>query len=72
MSEPVITEAIVAAGHDGEAVLVLRVRHENGAIDAVTLDAKRARKLIEACAVQTAAELRGQPRQRLLDVLEEP
>jgi hypothetical protein len=66
----VITEAIVAPGHDGEAVLVVRVRHENGAIDSVTLDGDRARRLIEACAVDSAEALRGQPRRRLLDVLE--
>jgi len=26
----VIDDAIIAPGHDGEAVLVVRVRHENG------------------------------------------
>jgi hypothetical protein len=67
-----ITEAIVAPGHDGEAVLVVRVRHENGVVDSVTLDADSAQRLIEACAVATAAELRGQPRQCLIDVLENP
>jgi hypothetical protein len=69
LPEPAVIDAIVAPGHDGEAVLVVRIRHENGAIDSVTLDEERARRLIEACAVGSAAELRGQPRQRILDIL---
>jgi hypothetical protein len=68
--EAVIADAVVAAGHDGQAVLVVRVRHANGAIDSVTLDAGCARKLLEDCAASSAAELRGQPWQRLLDVLD--
>lgn len=65
-----IDEAVVAPGHDGQAVLVVRVRHGNGACDTVTLDADQARKLLDDCAAETAAALRGQPWQRLLHVLE--
>jgi hypothetical protein len=65
-----VAEALVAPGHDGQAVLVVRVRHENGALDTVTLDADQARRLMEDCAAENAAQLRGQPRQRLLKVLE--
>jgi hypothetical protein len=72
VTEPVIEDATVAPGHDGEAVLVVRLRHENGAFDTVTLDAGRARALLEACAATSAAELRGQPWRRLLHVLEQP
>jgi len=68
--EPVIDAAIVAPGHDGQAVLVVRVRHENGAVDSVTLDADCARKLMEDCAVESAEQLRGQPWNRLLGVLD--
>jgi hypothetical protein len=70
MDEPVIETAIVAPGHDGDAVLVVRVRHGNGACDTVTLDATQARKLLDDCGAQTADALRGQPWQRLLHVLE--
>ena len=70
MAEPVIADAIVAPGHDGQAVLVVRVRHENGASDTVTLEAEQARKLMEDCAAESAEQLRGQPWQRLLTVLE--
>ena len=65
-----IDDALVAPGHDGQAVLVVRLRHGNGAVDTVTLDADQARKLLEDCAAESAAQLRGQPWQRLLKVLE--
>jgi hypothetical protein len=65
-----IDEALVSPGHDGQAVLVVRVRYANGAVDTVTLAAEPARKLLDACAAEGLAELRGQPWQRLLHVLE--
>lgn len=65
-----IAEAVVAPGHDGQAVLVLRLRHANGAFDTVMLEADQARKLLEHCEADSAAQLRGQPWQRLLTVLE--
>ena len=70
MAEPVINDAVPAPGHDGEAVLIVRVRHDNGAIDTVTLDAERAQRLLDACAVKTLEGLRGQPWRRLLQLLE--
>ena len=70
MPDPAIEDAVVAPGHDGQAVLVVRVRHENGAIGTVTLDARQARKLFESCSAESPDGLRGQPWQRLLDVLE--
>jgi hypothetical protein len=69
MPEAVIAGATVVAGHDGEAQLVVRVRYENGALGSVTLDADCARKLMEDCGAASAADLTGQPWQRLLDVL---
>jgi hypothetical protein len=68
--DPVIEGAVVAPGHDGQAVLVVRVRHPNGAVDSVTLDADCARKLLEDCAADGVEALRGQPWQRLQDVLD--
>jgi hypothetical protein len=70
VAEPVIADAVVAPGHDGQAVLVVRVRHENGAVDTVTLEADQARKLLEECAAESAEQLRGQPWQRLRTALE--
>ena len=70
MPEAFIDDAVVAPGHDGQAVLVVRVRHENGALDTVTLEAEQARKLLDDCAAESAAQLRGQPWHRLLHVLD--
>ena len=65
-----IDDAVVAPGHDGQAVLVVHVRHANGARDTVTLDPAQARKLLDDCKAERAEDLRGQPWQRLLHVLE--
>jgi hypothetical protein len=69
VAEAVIDGAVVAPGHDGQAVLVVRVRHANGALDTVLLDADQARRLLEDCAADNLDALRGQPWQRLLHVL---
>lgn len=68
-SEPVIVDAVVTPGHDGQAQLVVRVAYENGAIGSVTIEARSARKLMEDCGAASAEDLRGQPWRRLLDVL---
>ena len=39
MAEAEIYGAVVAAGHDGQAQLVVHVKYENEAIGSVTLDA---------------------------------
>lgn len=72
MSEPVIVDALVAPGHDGEAVLVVRVEHENGVVDSVTLDGRAAARLLAECRAETTEALRGHPWRRLLSVLEDP
>jgi hypothetical protein len=36
--QPIIVAAEIAAGHDGQAELVVRVRHENGVVAPVVLD----------------------------------
>jgi hypothetical protein len=68
--EPVIADARVAPGHDGDAVLVVRIAHENGVVDSVTLDAACAARLMADCRAETAEQLAGQPWSRLLAVLE--
>jgi hypothetical protein len=70
MPEPLIHDAVAAPGHDGQAVLVVRLSHDNGAIDTVTLDAEQARRLLESCAAQSLDELRGQPWRQILRSLE--
>lgn len=70
MAEPVIRDAVAAPGHDGQAVLVVRVQHDNGAIDTITLDAEQAQKLLDTCTTDSLEGLRGQPWRRILDTLE--
>lgn len=65
-----MTDATVSPGHDGHAVLVVRVRFENGATDAVTLDADRANRVFEACDAKSPEDLRGQPWKKLLTALQ--
>ena len=69
-AEPVVTDATVSPGHDGHAVLVVRVRFENGATDSVTLDADRASRVFEACDASGPEDLRGQPWKKLLTALQ--
>ena len=68
-AEASIADAVVGPGHDGQAVLVVRVRHPGGAVDSVTLEADAARRLLEECGAETAAELRGRPWRHLLNVM---
>jgi len=68
MREPAILDAVVGAGHDGAAVLVVRVRHPGGAVDTVTLDADAARRLMEASGVERAEQLAGRDWRLLLNV----
>lgn len=65
-----MTDATVSPGHDGHAVLVVHVRFENGAVDAVTLDADRAHRVFEACSAESPDDLRGQPWKKLLTALQ--
>jgi hypothetical protein len=70
MSEAVIHDAQIDAGHDGDAVLIVRVSHPNGGLDTVTLDADCARRLLERCGADSTAGLAGKPWRHLLHVLE--
>jgi len=69
LSQPRIVAVRVAAGHDGQAELVVQVRFENGAIGSVTLNALFAQKLMEDCQADSAEQLIGQPCQRLFDLM---
>lgn len=68
-SEPEIAEAVIAAGHDGSAELVLWIRHPGGHMDSLTLDAECAARLMADCDVSSIEALPGQPWERLLRVL---
>jgi len=59
LDEPRIESARIAAAHDGSAELVLALRHPNGGLGEVTLDADAAGRLFDACNVSRAEELTG-------------
>lgn len=57
--EPVIVGAEIAAGHDGRAELLVRVRHENGVVSAMALDGDTGFALLEGG--EDLAALIGRP-----------
>lgn len=67
--DAVIHDATIGAGHDGEAELVVSLRHANGALETVSLDAELAFHLMAACGVSDAADLAGHPWRRILEGL---
>ena len=48
----------------------MKIRHPNGVVDSVTLDSQCADKLMRDCDVESTDALRGQPWQRLIEVLD--
>jgi hypothetical protein len=63
VSEPAprITDAVLAAGHDGRAELVVEVTYANGATARVRLDEEAAEPVLEAAGVGRIDELVGRP-----------
>ncbi len=58
---PRITEAVLAAGHDGRAELVVEVTYANGATARVRLDEEAAEPVLEAAGVSRIEDLVGRP-----------
>ena len=56
-----ITEALLAAGHDGRAELVLVVAYANGATARVRLDEEAAEPVLAAAGVGSLEDLVGRP-----------
>jgi hypothetical protein len=67
MNEAVIVSAEIAAGHDGQADLVVQLRYQNGVVAPVTLDPDTALKLMSACGVSDIKELAGQSWRKVLE-----
>jgi hypothetical protein len=59
--EAVIVAAEIVAGHDGAAELMVRVRHGNGATDAISLDPKTGFDLMAAAGAASLGDLVGRP-----------
>jgi hypothetical protein len=59
--EAIIVGAEIAGGHDGTAELVVSIRHENGVVAALTLDAETGFSVMKACGAADLAGLIGRP-----------
>jgi hypothetical protein len=69
---PRITEAVLAAGHDGRAELVVEVTFANGATSRVRLDEEAAEPMLEAAGVSRIEDLVGRHWDILAAHLAEP
>ena len=58
---PRITEAVLAAGHDGRAELVVEVTYPNGATARVRLDEEAAEPVLAAAGIARIEDLVGRP-----------
>lgn len=66
-TEAVIVGAELAAGHDGEAELVLRILYPNGVVGTVLLDAEAGYALMRNCETDTLDGLKGQSWRKILE-----
>ena len=66
-AEPVIIGAEIAAGHDGTAELVVRLRHPNGVEAPVVLDAGTGLELMRKCGVVHVDDLAGHSWRNILE-----
>ena len=66
-AEAVIVGADLAAGHDGEAELVLRILYPNGVVGNVLLDAEAGYALMRNCNIESLGGLAGQSWRRVLE-----
>ena len=57
----IVIGAEIAAGHDGAAELLVRLRHENGAEGAVQLDPETGFELMKAAGAASLEGLVGRP-----------
>jgi hypothetical protein len=68
-AEAVIVGADLAAGHDGRADLVLRIRYPNGVVGNVLLDAASGYALMRNCNIDSLDGLAGQSWRKVLEGL---
>ena len=60
LDDAVVEAAQIVAGHDGAAELIVRLRHSNGALSAVTLDPETGFDLLRAADAASLDGLVGQ------------
>ena len=61
LDDAVVERAEIVAGHDGAAELMVRLRHVNGALSAVTLDPETGFDLLRCAGAASLADLVGRP-----------
>ena len=61
LDDAVVEGAEIVAGHDGAAELLVRLRHGNGVLSAVTLDAATSFDLLRGAGADSLDGLVGQP-----------
>jgi len=61
-----IVGAELAAGHDGQAEMALRIQYANGVVGSVMLDAETGFALMRNCDVDSLGGLKGQPWRNIL------
>ena len=69
MTEAVISEARVAAAHEGTAELIVTLTHENGGRSEVALDELAANALLAACEAEHPDAIIGAPWHKVRDAL---
>jgi hypothetical protein len=70
LPEPVIDTVSTRAAHDGDAELVIGLRHGNRARSEVTLDRHAAAALLESCDAADPEALIGQSWRKVRDALQ--
>lgn len=66
-AEAVIVGAELAAGHDGQAEMVVRIRYPNGVVGNVLLDAATGYALMKSCDIDSLNGLAGQSWRKILE-----
>ncbi|MDO9338686.1 MAG: hypothetical protein Q7T61_20020 [Caulobacter sp.] len=66
-AEAVIVGAEMAAGHDGQAELAVRILYPNGVVGVVLLDAATGYALMNSCNIDSLEGLRGQSWRKILE-----
>jgi len=65
--EAILMGAELAAGHDGQAEMVLRIRYPNGVVGSVLLDAAAGYALMRNCNIDSLDGLAGQSWRKILE-----
>jgi hypothetical protein len=68
-AEAVIVGAEIVAGHDGAAEMIVSLRHGNGVVSPVTLDAEVGFALMKHCGVASLAGLAGHSWRKIVEGL---